>query len=134
MNTGIVQLLMSHGIRASLQRIEVMAVLQASRHHPTVEMVYSVLHPAFPTLSRTTVYQALELFCAKGAARRILSGDGEMRFEANTSAHGHFQCLKCAQIFDFPYAKNTKLPVPTGSFKILSQHLYYQGLCPSCGG
>ena len=59
-------------------------------------------------------------------------GDGEMRFEANISDHGHLKCLKCGSIFDFAYPEGTVLPNPATKFKILSRYLYYEGFCPSC--
>lgn len=132
MDIKTAQLLVSHGIRASLQRIAVMTFLRENHIHPTAEMVYSALHPIFPTLSRSTVYQALELFCEKGAARRLIVGDSEMRFEADISNHGHFRCVKCKRIFDFPYPEGTVLPTPKGNFRIQTQQLFYLGLCPSC--
>jgi len=134
MNSEVAQFLTAKGIRASLQRIAVMTFLLKNQRHPTAEMVYSALRPRFPTLSRSTVYQALELFCEKEAARKIVMEEGEMRFEANTSDHGHFHCLKCGIIFNFDYPRGTVLPIPEGNFKIMLQHLYYQGICPSCAG
>jgi len=109
-----------------------MAFLLKNQRHPTAEMVYSALHPRFPTLSRSTVYQALELFCKKGVAKKVVIEEGEMRFEADTSNHGHFLCLKCGTIFNFTYPEDTVLPTPNGNFKIVHQHLYYQGFCPPC--
>ncbi|MCL2105132.1 MAG: transcriptional repressor [Kiritimatiellaeota bacterium] len=132
MNAEIVQLLVSHGIRASLQRIAVMTYLLKNQRHPTAEMVYSALHPKFPTLSRSTVYQALDLFCEKGAAQKIVMGEGEMRFEADISIHGHFLCRKCSTIFNFFYPGDTELPAAPKDFHVEHRYLYYQGICPSC--
>ena len=132
MTSDTVKLLIAHGIRVSLQRIAVMSYLLENRLHPTAEMIYLGLHTMFPTLSRSTIYQALDLFCEKGAAQKILVWDGEMRFEANIDKHGHFKCMKCGMITDFPYPDDLKLPVPKGDFHILQQHLYYQGTCPPC--
>ena len=109
-----------------------MSFLMKNHDHPTAEMIYKGLHTMFPTLSRSTIYQALELFCEKGAARKILIGDGEMRFDANIGKHGHFRCIKCNTIRDFSFPEGTELPVPQGNFQILNQHLVYQGVCPSC--
>ena len=95
-------------------------------------MIYDGLHATFPTLSRSTIYQSLELFCEKGAAMKILVGDGEMRFDADVARHGHFRCIKCNTVSDFKISENTALPLPEGNYRILNQHLFYQGLCPSC--
>ena len=132
MKKEIAQLLVAHGIRASQQRIAVMTFLKKCHQHPTVEMVYSALHPGFPTLSRSTVYQALDLFCTKGAVKRIIAEDGDMRYDAILSDHGHFRCITCGVISDFAFPEGTVLPIPSGDFKILHQYLFYQGICPSC--
>ena len=88
MASDTVQLLSDHGIRVSLQRIAVMSFLMDNQIHPTVETIYNGLHTMFPTLSRSTIYQALELFCEKGVAQKIVTGDGEMRFDAEVFRHG----------------------------------------------
>jgi len=132
MNSETVKLLTEHKIRVSLQRIAVMSYLLENHCHPTVEVIYEGLHTVFPTLSRSTIYQALKLFCEKGAAQKIVTGDGEMRFDANITTHGHFMCIKCGTITDFYYPEKTVLPTPKGKFRILQQHLFYQGICPPC--
>jgi len=109
-----------------------MSFLLENHLHPTAEMIYSGLHAMFPTLSRSTIYQALELFCEKGVAQKVVVGDGEMRFDTNLGRHGHFRCLKCGTITDFSYAEDAKLPLPNGNCRILYWHLFYQGICPSC--
>jgi len=109
-----------------------MSFLLENPCHPTAEMIYAGLNAAFPTLSRSTIYQALELFCEKGAAQKIIIGDGEMRFDANVVRHGHFRCVKCGVITDFDFPTDMELPLPKGDFHILYQHLFYQGVCPLC--
>ena len=132
MTSETVKWLIDHGIRVSLQRIAVMSYLLESRLHPTVEMIYAGLHAMFPTLSRSTIYQSLELFCEKGAAMKVAIDDGEMRFEANLSKHGHFKCLKCGTLMDFNYPDEPPLPAPSGNFRVLQQHLFCRGICPPC--
>ena len=132
METNVSAFLQEHGLRPSPQRVAVADYLAAHKTHPTAETVYSALAPSYPTLSRTTVYQTLERLCEIGFAQKITIEDGEMRFDADTSNHGHFKCVKCGRVIDFFYPEGTVFPVPGRDYKILQSQLYVRGLCPSC--
>ena len=121
-----------HNLRPSQQRIAVMKYLLDHHTHPTAETIYAALSPNYPTLSRTTVYQTLDKLYATGLAQKIVIEDGEMRFDADTSDHGHFKCVTCGEVFDFFYPKNYPFPKMEGPFEIQEQHLYYKGSCPKC--
>ena len=54
--------LKNHGIRPSMQRMAIMEYLMSSCKHPSVDVIYTNLLPKMPTLSRTTIYNTLELF------------------------------------------------------------------------
>lgn len=122
----------THDLRPSPQRMAVLKYLLDHPTHPTAETIYAALSPAYPTLSRTTVYQTLDKLYEKGLAQKIVIEDGEMRFDADTSDHGHFKCVKCGEVYDFFYPKTHPFPQMDGAFDIQEQHLYYKGLCPHC--
>jgi Fur family peroxide stress response transcriptional regulator len=130
--TAIIQLLQDHGLRPSPQRVAVADYLASHKTHPTAETVYTALSPRYPTLSRTTVYQTLQTLCDIGAAQKITIEDGEMRFDADTSDHGHFKCVKCDRVFDFFYPAGTAFPKPGRGFLVERSQLYSRGLCPDC--
>lgn len=133
MSEASIQILRSHGLRPSPQRVAVEDYLCAHKTHPTAEAVYTALAPSYPTLSRTTVYQTLERLCGIGAAQKITIEDGEMRFDADTSNHGHFKCTACGKVFDFFYPAATTFPRPGDDFQVSQVQLYVRGLCPECG-
>lgn len=64
-HTQIEQLLKQHDIRPSYHRIKIYQYLVEKRNHPSVDMIYQDLIQEIPTLSRTTVYNALNLFMEK---------------------------------------------------------------------
>lgn len=57
--------LKEHGIKPSYQRMKVFQYLVDNHNHPTVDMIYKALCPEIPTLSKTTVYNTLNLFVEK---------------------------------------------------------------------
>lgn len=126
--------LLSHGIRPSLQRRAIMNFLAKNLVHPTAEDVYRALCKKIKTLSRTTVYNTLRLFCARGAAQMLTLEENEMRFDALTEPHGHFKCTSCGKIFDFPCSAvlpNAANEIPAG-FVVEEAQFYARGICRDC--
>ena len=87
-------------IRPSVQRMAIYNFLAENPVHPTVDTIYTALSPQMPTLSRTTVYNTLRQFSECGLVQTITIEDGELRYDADTSNHLHFKCIKCGKIFD----------------------------------
>ena len=88
------------GLRPSEPRIAVLAFLMKNRIHPVAETIYKSLAPEYPTLSRTTVYNTLKLFEENKIVMPLTIEDGELRYDINTSFHGHFKCRKCHIVTD----------------------------------
>ena len=126
------QHLRNSGLRPSQQRLAVFNYLCDHKTHPTVDMVYHELLPIYPTLSRTTVYQTLEALCENGLALKLTIEENVMRFDADTSGHGHFLCTGCGNVFDFFYSEKTSFPKPNAGFVVEQTHLYQKGRCPKC--
>lgn len=124
--------LTSHNIRPSVQRIAVYSYLLEKKNHPTVDMIYTDLHPTIPTLSKTTVYNTLKLFLDNNLVQTIIIEDEQLRFDADTSNHIHFKCTKCNQIYDIFTDENIsqfKLPK---EFTTSKTQVNMWGLCPKC--
>ncbi len=128
--------LLQAGIKPSHQRVSIYDNLRSRKDHPTAEMVYLSLSPDMPTLSRTTVYNTLRLFCDKGIAGMIPSGESEMRFDAAVIFHPHFKCNRCGGIFDLPADDKCCDDLIAGlkhsDYSIESVQLLLCGACPEC--
>ncbi|MBO5136872.1 MAG: transcriptional repressor [Spirochaetaceae bacterium] len=96
----IIDKISKHGIKPSLQRIQIYTFLCNNRIHPTAERVYSALAPSIPTLSKTTVYNTLKLFNQQHLIQSLTIENEELRYDANTSDHIHFKCESCGEIYD----------------------------------
>ena len=57
--------LKNHDIKPSYQRMKIFQYLLDNHVHPTVDTIYKALCPEIPTLSKTTVYNTLNLFVEK---------------------------------------------------------------------
>ena len=127
-------ILISHGIKPTLQRIAIMSYILEHRVHPTIEDVYNGLVANFPTLSRTTVYNTLRMFSEHSAAQMITIDEHRVCYDGNTQPHPHFICRKCGHVFDLMNLPMPTLPTKqeTDGFLIDEAQLYYKGLCPDC--
>src|SRR5690554_2936685 len=101
-NEEVIDYLKKHDIRPSNIRIKILKFLLKNRIHPTVEDIYKSLIEEIPTLSKTSVYNTLNLFLEKGIVVGIALDQKELRYDINTNFHGHFKCNKCGIIYDFP--------------------------------
>jgi Fe2+ or Zn2+ uptake regulation protein len=88
-----------------------------------------------PTLSKTTVYNTLDLFVERGAVQPLLIDEKNARYDVDVSAHAHFICRECGavhdifnlapEIFKFPQHKD---------FTVQAVEICYSGVCNSCKG
>jgi Fe2+ or Zn2+ uptake regulation protein len=125
--------LIRYSINPSAQRTAIMEYLLNNRIHPTVDEIYSSLLPSMPTLSKTTVYNTLNLFVESGVLRVLFLDGKNARYDIGLEEHAHFICKKCGGVhdifglqpvvFDFPKHKD---------FEIESGEIFYTGLCNKC--
>lgn len=125
---------LSHrGIQPSVQRAVILEFLWKERIHPTADDIYEHLHPEMPTLSRTTVYNTVKLFTEHNILKPLVIEDKEIRYDIDTSLHGHFKCESCGNIFDFKADNEGDTGVQElEGFLIRERHIYFKGLCSSC--
>jgi len=124
--------LVSNDIKPSYQRMRVFEYLTAKHNHPTVDKIYTELVGDIPTLSKTTVYNTLKLFIDKGIVKVVNIEDNEVRYDADTSLHGHFKCEQCDLIYDFKIDPSNIDYGEVKNFKINETHLYIKGVCDNC--
>ncbi len=63
--------------------------------------MYKSLLKEIPTLSKTSVYNTMDLFLEKNLVQSITIENNEVRYDADISDHGHFKCTKCSGVYDF---------------------------------
>jgi len=121
-----------HDVKPSHHRIKVYQYLVENRNHPNVDMIYRELSDEIPTLSRTTVYNTLNLFVERDLVSLITIAENEMRYDADTSMHGHFRCRHCGTIYDLRLKDSALEFENLDNFRVDASHLYFKGLCANC--
>ncbi len=126
----ITDLLNSKGLKATPQRIAVYRFLVENPVHPDVETVYNEVIRDNPSFSRTTVYNCLQALSDCGLLIPVMIDNERIRYDADTSFHGHFRCEKCGRIYDFKCSNQIASGIE--GFDIKQRDVYYSGLCSRC--
>jgi len=124
--------LTKHGIKPSYQRMKIMEFLLNNKNHPTVDNIHKDLINVIPTLSKTTVYNTLNLFAKQNVVQIINIENNEVRYDGNISFHGHFKCEKCGKIYDFNIKSNDLNFEQIENFEIKHTDIYLKGICKKC--
>lgn len=119
-------------IKPTFERLSILQYLDKKHNHPTAAMIYDEVLKKVPTISKTTVYNSLNLFIDKGFVTPLYITGSEVRYDFATKPHHHFFCEKCGKIYD--------LEVECPIFKkkhfqghlIREQHGYFRGICRDC--
>lgn len=129
------QYLRKFSIKPSVQRTAVMDFLLNNRIHPTIDEIYLALSPSMPTLSKTTVYNTLNIFVDRGAVQTLLLDEKNARYDVDISGHAHFICHSCGSISDIFSLPASMYTLPeSDDFNIKSVEIAYAGICKKCKG
>jgi Fe2+ or Zn2+ uptake regulation protein len=105
MKRDVVEILRSHGIQPSAQRIVVARYVLFTDEHPSADKVWARVRAGFPMISRATVYNTLNLLVEKGLLRELHLSPDSIVFDPHVEAHHHFIDDASGRIYDVPWEK-----------------------------
>jgi Fe2+ or Zn2+ uptake regulation protein len=103
MKPSVASRLETHGIKPSAQRVAVAQYVLYTAEHPSADDVWERVKPAFPMVSRATVYNTLNLFVEKGLLRRFALIGGRVVFDPNVERHHHVIDEETGRVYDLPW-------------------------------
>lgn len=124
--------LAENGIRPMIKRVKIMNYLVSKRNHPTADMIYLELVSEIAGLSKTTVYNTLNLFVQHGVVKALNIDSNELRYDADTTQHGHFKCKECGEIYDFSLNKELLQDLRLKDFILDDYQFSIKGTCSIC--
>ena len=127
-----VQLLKDNSIKMTPQRLEILKYLDEHKTHPTVEEIYSELKEKNPSLSKTTVYNSLEILKNHNIIQALTISGLESRYDLRNEIHHHFLCKKCRNVIDIEMACPNMEKILEGGHKVEEVHGYFKGICKNC--
>lgn len=127
-----VDILKKNSIKITPQRLEILRYLDENRNHPTADEIYKKLKKNNPSLSKTTVYNSLEILNKYNIINSISITSVEARYDIVNKMHHHFICKSCGGIIDIDIeCPNINKTLENGH-KIEEVHGYFKGICKEC--
>jgi len=130
--TKIKDYLLENGVRPMNKRVKIMNYLISKRNHPTAEMIYHDLVNEIAGLSKTTIYNTLNLFVQEGIVRPLNIDSNELRYDYDISQHGHFKCKACGEVYDFSMNKELLQDLRLKNFVLDDYQFSIKGVCSIC--
>ena len=86
----IAQMLAARDILPTAQRVEIAALLLATKQHVSAEQVMAKARTSGLVVSKATVYNTLGLFVARGLIREVIVDSARVFNDSNSEPHYHF--------------------------------------------
>lgn len=122
-------------LKLTPQRLAVYNYLINTTSHPSADVIYTDIHVQYPTMSLATVYKALKTLVDVGLIQEINVGEGNFRYDGNSSSHPHLQCLGCGKVDDFKdlsLDNLNSLAEKHTDYQIVYNKVYFYGYCANC--
>ena len=127
-----VELLKKNNLTVTPQRIMILKYLNTHNIHPTADEIFSSLKKNIPSLSKTTVYNALDALQKHGIIQAITISGSELRYDIPHGMHHHFYCKKCGKIVDIDISCPNIKKMSEFGHKVEEIHGYIKGICKEC--
>jgi Fe2+ or Zn2+ uptake regulation protein len=127
-----VEILKNHNLKITPQRIKILEYLNIKKNHPTVDIIYQEIKKSYPSLSKTTVYNSVEILKKHGIIQSISSSETDTRYDYNNEIHHHFICKKCASIIDIDIECPNINKTLIDGHKVDKVEGYFRGVCKTC--
>ena len=129
------QLLRDHGLQVTAQRLAVLRSIDA-HPHATANHIVDAVTEQIGSVSRQTVYDALETLTGKGLIRRIQPARSPALYERRVGDnHHHVVCRECSAAVDVDCAVGERPclnPNDDHGFLIDEAEVIFWGICPDC--
>ena len=127
-----VRILRDNHIKVTPQRLEILRFLDKHHNHPTADMIYTELKKHNPALSKTTVYNSIDVLKEHDIIYALTIQSTESRYEIKHTMHHHFLCTQCGAIFDVEIECPNQDKLTHDGHKINEVHGYFKGICKKC--
>ena len=123
------------GVRITETRKAVIDFIIQSHDHPSADMIYQALLPAFPNMSLATVYNKLKVLIDEGFVSELkVRNDTTTYYDFMGHQHLNVICEKCGRIadmdLDLPDVQQEAAD-QTG-YQITKSQMVVYGICPDC--
>jgi Fur family ferric uptake transcriptional regulator/Fur family peroxide stress response transcriptional regulator len=129
------ELLKKHGLKATFQRMTILAGID-ELGHANVDEIYSKVLETHPTLSLATVYKNIVTMVEEGVLVEVPIAGKKSKYELKKEEHLHLVCVECGSVVDReldPILEEDTLNVAkNSSFALKARQLNLYGVCDKC--
>lgn len=100
----IAELLQSHGVSPTRQRMAVGEVLLSAPRHLCADQVREALDEDGQRVSKATVYNTLNLFVERGLAREVIVDPSRVFYDSTVHPHHHLYDTETGELVDLDSA------------------------------
>lgn len=120
------------GFTVTMQRSMVLRQLINARDHLSAEQIYEGLNDRYPSLSKATVYNSLEIFKEAGIIQELIIQKGVAHYDPNHEPHLHFFCSQCGNIYDLTNCLPDLKQKEIEGHKVEKVKACFYGTCRNC--
>ena len=124
--------LRSAGLVPTAQRLAILSFLEGMKSHPTPEEIYLGVKTFSPTISRATVYNALDALKRAGAVSELTIAKEVAHYDLGPSSHPHFLCRSCGELYDLALLCALRPGDEVMGHKIEAVQVSLYGFCRTC--
>jgi len=126
------RILVKNGIKPTYHRIKILEYLDQNRTHPTADAIYNGLFTTVPTLSKTTIYNTMDVLKEHHLVKALSITESELRYEFHEHHHQHFLCRLCGEIYDVFCDCEKSHQTEIEGHQIENISCYLNGICRNC--
>ena len=94
------ELLRSHAITPTHQRIEIAHALFSCAGHLSADQILAMVNDRAPEASKATIYNTLNLFIEKKLLREVIVDSTKAYYDVNMTPHHHFYNVYSRELVD----------------------------------
>lgn len=101
---NMAELLRSHDINPTHQRIEIAYALFSRQQHLSADQIMAIVNDRHSETSKATVYNTLNLFLENKLIREVIVDPNKVFYDPNTSPHYHMYDIESGKLTDIDAA------------------------------
>ncbi len=129
------ELLKEHGLKATFQRMTILAAIH-ELGHADVDEIYSKVLETHPTLSLATVYKNIITMVEERVLVEVPIAGKKSKYELRKEEHLHLICVECGSVvdkeMDSVIARDTQEIARHSSFQLRERQMNLYGICDKC--
>jgi Fur family iron response transcriptional regulator len=97
---NLAEVLRSHGVNPTHQRIEIAHAIFSHGEHLSADRILALVNDRASETSKATVYNTLNLFLEKQLIREVIVDPSKVFYDPNTERHHHFYNVDTGELTD----------------------------------